>query len=392
MAELALEPIEIACGHALGATPPTERPAARPGSPLEALEAAVEPALRCSPCLVSFSGGVDSTLVLAVATRAARRRGLADPIPISWRFTTAPAAEESRWQELVVAALGIGEWARLTAADELDFVGPVAQRVLTRHGLLHPPNAFLHEPLLRSAANGALLTGIGGDQVLGLWRGRALADVFARRRPPNRSTLLTLARALSPAAVRVLRERRQMPDWTWLSPGARREATRRLADERAAEPIGWAGHLRWQLARRDTALFGQSMNRLAHGVGATNINPLLEPGFVDALALAGGRLGFGDRRATITALFADVMPLAVLERRDKARFDEVFWGEATRALTREWDGEALDERLVDPAALRTLWSTGQPHARTALLAQQVWLAAQPPSPARTTGAQAPGRG
>ena len=41
-----------------------------------ALEAAVLPALQRPPCLVSFSGGRDSSAVLAVAADVARRHGL----------------------------------------------------------------------------------------------------------------------------------------------------------------------------------------------------------------------------------------------------------------------------------------------------------------------------
>ena len=64
--------------------------AGRPaGTALAALEAAIMPALLRSPCLVSFSGGRDSSAVLAVAARLARGAGLADPIPITIRVPAA---------------------------------------------------------------------------------------------------------------------------------------------------------------------------------------------------------------------------------------------------------------------------------------------------------------
>ena len=224
-----LTPLEVACGTALGLCAPAPQLPPTLTEPLAALEAIMESALRRPPCLVSFSGGVDSSLVLAVAVRVARGCGLPEPIPITWRFTGAPAAEESRWQELTVAALQIADWERPSASGELDLIGPVAQRVLARHGLLHPANAFLHVPLLERAAGGTLLTGIGGDQILGLWRGRALADVFAhRRRPPLRLPFM-LARASAPTAVVAVREGWRTPAWPWLRPPARRQATRVLA-------------------------------------------------------------------------------------------------------------------------------------------------------------------
>ena len=135
-------------------------------------------------------------------------------------------------------------------------------------------------------------------------------------------------------------------------------------------------------------VLADTLRRLATAAGADLINPLLEPHFVAALARAGGRLGYGDRRATIAAALGDVLPRATLERRDKAIFDEVFWGEATRTLTRSWDGGAVDERLVDRDKLTAEWATGEPNIRTALLVQQVWLQtrdAAAPRPAAASG-------
>jgi hypothetical protein len=93
------------------------------------LERAIARALRRSPCLVSFSGGHDSSLILAAATKVARREQL--PAAVTWRPDGAPAADESAWQEAVVAALQVSDWIRLAADDDLDFVGPVVTGVPT---------------------------------------------------------------------------------------------------------------------------------------------------------------------------------------------------------------------------------------------------------------------
>jgi Asparagine synthase len=342
--------------------------------PLESLEAATLSALRRAPCLVSFSGGVDSTLVLAVAVAAARRHGLPAPIPITWRFPAAPRTGETPWQERVISSLGITEWERVTGDDELDFVGPVAQRVLTALGVVYPANAFLVEPLLRRAVGGTLLTGIGGDQVLGLWRGRAVFDVLTRRRSPTLRTALAMIRSLSPVAARAVLERRRVPEYPWLTAHARDQIVRRLARQRASEPAGWSAHLGWRMGLRDTILLTAAIDAIASTTGATVVNPLLDRGFVASLAAAGGRSGFGDRRRTIGRLFSEVMPAAVLDRRHKALFGEVFWHQATRELTAGWGGDGIDPRLVDHAALRNMWSAGRPAMGTALLVQQVWLA------------------
>ena len=58
-------------------------------TPRAAFEAAILPGLRRSPCLVSFSGGRDSSAVLATATAVARREGLPLPVPITHRFPSA---------------------------------------------------------------------------------------------------------------------------------------------------------------------------------------------------------------------------------------------------------------------------------------------------------------
>jgi hypothetical protein len=191
-----------------------------------ALERVITRALQRPPCLVSFSGGHNSSLVLAAATRAARREHVPLSIPVTWRPTDAPRAEESAWQEAVVAALRLTDWIRLPTGDDLDFVGPVATDVLRRHGLLHPANAYFHAPLLKEAAGGTLLTGVGGDQVLGRLR---------RPRPPfwwPRRSALSL-------------------QFSWLHPAAGRCGLRR---EERARPIRYQGRPAWTRGRRDLEL------------------------------------------------------------------------------------------------------------------------------------------
>ncbi|MFL5910985.1 MAG: asparagine synthase-related protein, partial [Gaiellaceae bacterium] len=99
------------------------RPA--PPVPLEALERALLPALARPPCGVAFSGGRDSSALLAAAVRAARRAGLEEPVAVTLRFPGRARAEESRWQELVARAVGLERWEILEIGDELDFVGPL---------------------------------------------------------------------------------------------------------------------------------------------------------------------------------------------------------------------------------------------------------------------------
>jgi hypothetical protein len=327
-----------------------------PANPVAALERVMVRALRRPPCLVSFSGGHDSALVLAAAVRAARRECLPLPVPVTWKVQDAPRAEESAWQEAVVTALGVTEWIRLLAGDDLDFAGPVATGVLRRHGLLHPANAYVHAPLLREAAGGTLLTGVGGDQVLGLLR--------RPRRPswwPGRAG--------------------QAPSFGWLRAGAARRARRGLRREHRARPAGYQSRPAWAWGRRDLELSRRSLALLGADAGADVVHPLLDPEFLMAICGSGvSPEAVGGRAALLGQVFGGCYPEAVLGARPKATFGEVFWRRHTRSLLAAWDGGGVDPSVVDRTRLRREWDRPQPDLCTAMLVQQVWLATAAPPP------------
>src|SRR5690242_21596158 len=97
------------------------------------LKDAVREAVLSGPTFVSFSGGRDSSAVLAAATSVARREGLSLPIPVTIRASEAPESDESDWQETVVRHLGVENWIKVEIDDELDAVGHYARRGLERH-------------------------------------------------------------------------------------------------------------------------------------------------------------------------------------------------------------------------------------------------------------------
>ena len=159
---------EVVIGYPLGSTgspPPSDDSAS---TPREALEREVRIALARPPCGVAFSGGRDSSTVLAIATHVARRDGLAEPVPIAGVFPAAPRAEETQWQEAVVRHLGLRDWQRIRMHDELDLVGPLATPGLLAHGVVWPPLIHVDIPLLELLEGGSLLDGEGGDEVLGV--------------------------------------------------------------------------------------------------------------------------------------------------------------------------------------------------------------------------------
>ena len=377
---LSLTELEIASGTVLGHQPAlgagfpdsaalTTAPTDPVGSdsPLTALENAMLPALQRTPCLVSFSGGMDSSFVLAVATRAARKHGLADPIPITWRCADAPGSQETPWQEAVLRDLRLEEHRVLEAFDTLDFVGPVAAQQLSRYGLLYPANLHVHLPLLEQAVGGSLLTGVGGDQVLNCWQ------------PIRPLSPLGRVRRAVPQPLRSRWQRlRGRGEYSWLRAPAAREVTagRRLQSQGyPADPIA---RMQWWITRRDVILTQHNLGMVAADLDVAVMNPLLDSGFLRALgALLGNRRGRS--RAEVLAAIArtvdpsSALPSSAVGHRSKARFGEVFLRRHTRELVNAWDGTGLFETLVDARALRAEWLPQPSSTVTALLVQQLWL-------------------
>jgi Asparagine synthase len=379
-AELRPRPLELAAGRMFG---PHEGAAglaaaeAGARTPLAALEEAILPALAKPPCLVSFSGGRDSSSVLAVAVLAARREGLDPPVPVTLRVPAAPMADESAWQERVIRHLGLRDWELREAGEDMERLGPLSTSALRRHGVVYPPNTFLQLPLLEAARGGTLLSGFGGDELFATWRWRNHADVLARRRRPAALDPLRLAYAASPAALRAWRERRtpRLAELVWLRAEAMTAAMRLEAEARAEQPRIWSRWVDWFARRRSVCASQWSLALLAADAGSGLIHPLLDPGFLAALARAGGRLGFGDRTSAMRTIFGDLLPEEVLTRTTKARYSEVLWGRGTRDFAERWSGPG-DGALVDPDVLRREWLKTRPHEDSAMLLHDAWLREQ----------------
>jgi hypothetical protein len=370
-----LSPLEISSGLVL---PPSRRapalPRLAPGTtPRAAFERAILPALRRSPCLVSFSGGRDSSAVLAVATALARREGLPLPVPVTHRFPGA-ATRETEWQEQVIGHLGLAEWLRIDAAGDLDCVGPVATEVLRRHGLLWPCNAYFHVPIFEAAAGGAVLTGVGGDEAFSPSSWTHAFNVLRLKARPGPRNLMHIGFAFSPQVVKRAVIRRSLPEvCPWLRPAARARIERFVAAEAASEPLRWRTRYR-HLA--DSGYLEICLDSLAVLAGDHDVAPA-HP-FHDAVFLAAlAALPRGSRPTTRTEamrmLVGDLLPEPVLSRSTKARFDDVFWTEHARALVADWDGEGVDPEIVDVDRLRAEWASETPEAHTFTLLQSVWL-------------------
>jgi asparagine synthase (glutamine-hydrolysing) len=377
--------IEAAVGLPLGDDGRRPDPIGAEGvPPLTALEDAVVPALARPPCLVSFSGGRDSSAVLAAAARAARREGLPAPVPITLRFPHAPETEESAWQEDVVRHLRVEDWIRVELTRELDFVGRYARGPLLRHGPLYPANVCVVVPMLERGRGGSLLVGLGGDELFALWRWRRLADALARRRAPGPRDLLRLGFALAPARLRhpLLARRAALASLPWLRPQARAAVRALQASRQAHEPVRWPRFVAKLATRRDVALALGFLTTIGADLDVEVRAPLVDERFLGAVGRAGGSTGFGDRSAAMRCVFQDALPSPVLTRSDKAVFTGAFWTDEAREFAERWSGDGLDGSVVDPDAVRQTWLAEPPDYRSAMLLQIAWLhdhraAAQP---------------
>jgi asparagine synthase (glutamine-hydrolysing) len=340
-----------------------------------ALEQAVLPGLMSAPCMVDFSGGRDSSIVLATATHVARREGLPLPIPSTNRFPALPDTDESAWQEIVIRHLGLGDWQRRTFGDELELLGPIAKNVMTRHGLVAPAAAYVALPALREARGGASLTGIDGDGLFDSWRYQRAWDAFRGRVRPEPRDLLRVSKAAMPRRIKARwMRRRESIGVTWLSPEAKAGVDTAWANWWAGEPAAWSRRVVWWSQSRLVRVVRDAIGLLARDAGTAVMHPLLDPTFLAALSRAGGRSGVGDRTRAMHQLFGGLLPAEVLSRSDKADFTRGYFGPETRQFAASWSGQGLPTDLVDPDALRDTWRSEMPDMRSSLLVQAAWLA------------------
>jgi asparagine synthase (glutamine-hydrolysing) len=368
-----LEPLEIAGGWVNGYDP-VPPPAGPHESPRAVLDRLLLAHLHRSPCLVAFSGGRDSSVLLAAAVAVARREGLPLPVPITLSYPDAADSDEAQWQRAVLDHLDLPDRIVLTVHDEHDPLGPVATPVLLRHGLVWPPNFAPTVRMMGMARGGVLLTGEGGDEAFGLKRVTPLTKLLKSRGRVAPGVYADVPRALAPAALRrraALRDRYRRP---WLRPEVEEELSRRDAADLAAFSLH-AGRNTWQFATRRCARLGyETVRVLGAEMDVTYVQAFAEPAVVAAVAATGGALGWTGRTATTRALFDDLLPREVLERRTKALFANAVFTRHTREFARTWDGSGVDTDLVDPEALRDNWLSPTPHAPSMSLLQQAWLA------------------
>jgi hypothetical protein len=354
------------------------QPQSPPGKdPLRVLEEIALEALMRQPCVVAFSGGRDSSAVLAITVAVARQHGLPLPVPCSYMFPGRPKADEVAWQERIVAYLGLPDWQRIPIDDEQDVVGPLAQNVLAQFGPVFPPLAHSRDLINAYASGGTVLTGEGGDDVLGSKRSWVLSNVVARRgrvRPPAYKEMLA---SLMPSPVRRRRaERSWSLDRSWLRPDADAEWRRLAAADEVGEPLDYRLATARVLDRRALQVGLETLQILADRHDVTLLHPLLDSRFVTSYAGSMTFLGPVSRSAAMRTLFGGLLPEEVLTRRSKAVFNGPAVHRHARAFAKAWDGGGVDHGHVDPERLRAEWLSEVPHAGSLALLQSAYVAQQ----------------
>ncbi len=369
-----LSELDVAAGMVVGqggSQPPLLSAGA---DPVAVLEAQARALLAKPPCVIAFSGGRDSSVLLATFVHVAREEGLPQPIAVTARWDEDEASDEAEWQEHVVASVGADHWEILRPGTDLDLLGHHAISVLGSLGLMWPAPAYAFAPMVHLAAGGTFVSGEGGDEAFGLWPYGRLWATVRRRQLPSKADLVAFATGCAPRPLRRRRWQHVLPPYqTWLRRDAYVELGFRLADDQADDPLRWDRYQQVSRSRRAVDLTLDTLDRMSARSDARFVAPFLDRGFLAALARWGGRLGRGDRTAVMTALFGDVLSASVLARTSKASFGGVFWGPESRRFAEEWDGTGLPTGLVDVEALRRAWLAEVPVYGAALPLHAAWL-------------------
>ena len=345
--------------------------------PLELLDESIARAMS-DHTIVQFSGGVDSSLVLAAATRAARARDLPLPIPFTLRYGR-EESEESAFQEELVETLGLTDWIILDVDGEDDLLSPASRAHLLEHGMSTSARVasrdwYLSELPVRDGS--VLMSGEGGDEVLGpapFATLHGLRWAVAHRR--QRRTALGALRRRTTARVRRFRS---VPDSfyaPWLTETGRTLANRLMLDDRS-HPVTMKQWMRRYRSKRNLVGGIDSVARQAGRFGFDYSAPLLDLEFMAGLTASIPEHDFVNRMLVIRKYFPGLLPASIANRTSKASFNASIFGPDTQQFARSWDGQGgVPLELVDPEILRSTWLDAS-DSRGGLMLQSAWLTSQ----------------
>lgn len=380
---LRLSPLEVAMGlpttASAEALPQPEIPPPTSGA-RAVLREVLAQTLEAGPVFVAFSGGRDSSAVLAVAVSVARERGTALPVPVTYRYPGDGDADENEWQDMVLRHLGVTEHVVIDITDQQRILGPSARESMATRGLVWPASVNIDHEMLSRVRGGVLLTGEGGDELFSGRRSAPLARLrrtVRRRHRPRPGDVRAAVRTLLPqgAALRTEAERVQGTMAPWLRGHAREEFVATVRDHQS-EPVLWDRSIRVAAARPLARAVYHNLDLVARDYDVRLVHPLLEPAFVSAWIGDGGRLGVTGRTAAMRQLFDDVLPEQVLGRSSKAFFNASRFGAGERDFARHWDGRGLELEHVDPDTLRETWLHAELIGRSDIPLMAAWMASE----------------
>ncbi|MBO9531429.1 MAG: asparagine synthase [Solirubrobacteraceae bacterium] len=327
------------------------------------------------PVVVAFSGGIDSSVILALAVHVAREHGYALPHPVALTVPGSDDADERDWRELVLAHLGLGPAEEIDARPHLELVGEQALRILEAVGPVIPPNAHALLPILDQAHGATVITGSGGDELLD---GAPRRFTSARRSGfrPTRAGLPGLLWADAPHRLlrRHLRAHSPWHEADWLRAPARAELIDRQTEDDVSVPRGWAESTAALWRTRQFHALRLATEVAGEVAGVPVLVPFERAEVFAAFAAHYGERFPGTRARMVNELAGDLLPDELIGRTSKALLGDAFFGPRTRAFAEQWDDAAgVNAGLVDLEAVRASWLEPGGDYRTSLLLQQAWL-------------------
>lgn len=375
---------------------PFPRSSAR--QPFEALKTVIERAADGRSVYITFSGGRDSSGILAAATSLAHEGRIPAAVPFTYVYPGLNETDEGEWQELVVHHLGVKEWVRIEVGEgENEFLGPRATQSLQRRGLIFPATAHLWADMFDRTRGSLVLTGEGGDEVFSPKRASALVRAGRggfRAGTPRREAVWSLA----PERVRFRRaSRRPLMDMPWLTDSAAREFWNDFLRDEVHEPLSLRSSLEVQCSARTRAALAQTYVAMATEYDSIVEDPFWHGEFLDSYIRHAPRYGYADRTEAMTAVFGHVLPKEILRRSSKAHFNSAYFGRSAQEFARQWDGTGVDADVVNVEELRQALLADPVPAPVGLLMQQAWLVQQsgwrnsPPARSPMEGESGPAR-
>lgn len=345
------------------------------GTVREAIELELLEVLQRGPCVISFSGGRDSSALLAIALHVARREGLPEPVAVTDRYPHVPESLEDDWQRMVIEHLRCTTWEILDhPAGAHEVLSDQTLEWIERLGVLQPFNWATFAGSMQLAAGGTLVTGYGGDEIFTGSLRPYYSALRNRTRPALRRTH-TLPFELLPARARarLLRPLTGPAELDWLEPGLRRRLAATEARDIAGVPWAYDAMITGAYLDRDHQAVVESTAALGRELGAAVSHPFASGPVLAAAAAQYGTVHPRGRAIGLRQLVADLLPDAVLTRASKADFTMVALGDLTRERLREWGGVGIDEQRIDRRRMIDELLSDDATAQAFLSLQAGWL-------------------